>query len=407
MKPKFQEKGQALILIALAAILLFGISALAIDGSRAYSDRRYAQNAADSAALAGALAYTRGKDIVIAVNDRVKSNGYADNGTTHFVSIDPTDVPTGGCPGNPKGKDIKVTIITIINTSLAQVIGQTQVTNKVTATSRSCGYILAPLFNGNAIVGLNPNSPGNPNAGGCAFDAGNSGSVDWTIEGSGIFSNNCAFKGNKTSVTLDSGSCAATPGGYNAFSPPCVSQAIKYPQDVKDIMPPNPCVSGGVGLPPPASGSTFSNGIYCISNMDQYDKKDIVLNNATLYVTDTKFDLDFDGGGGFSGSATNDPNSPYYNYYMIVAYTDPPCPDFHDKNSQVINYRGNGSGSLTGTILAPSACIDLRGNATTQALNSQIIAYNVSSNGNASVKVIYNENEQHKNPFSPTITLLR
>ena len=56
MKPKSQERGQALILIAFAAIGLFAFTALAIDGSRVFSDRRHAQNAADTAALAAALA---------------------------------------------------------------------------------------------------------------------------------------------------------------------------------------------------------------------------------------------------------------------------------------------------------------------------------------------------------------
>ena len=51
----FAEKGQALVVIALAAVALFGFVALAIDGSAQYSDRRNAQNAADTAALAAAL----------------------------------------------------------------------------------------------------------------------------------------------------------------------------------------------------------------------------------------------------------------------------------------------------------------------------------------------------------------
>ena len=50
------ERGQALVLIALAAIGLFGITGLAIDGSAKFSDRRHAQNAADTAVLAAALA---------------------------------------------------------------------------------------------------------------------------------------------------------------------------------------------------------------------------------------------------------------------------------------------------------------------------------------------------------------
>ncbi len=59
MKTKLQEKGQALVIIALAAVSLFGFTALAIDGSRVFSDRRHAQNAADTAALAAALSKIR------------------------------------------------------------------------------------------------------------------------------------------------------------------------------------------------------------------------------------------------------------------------------------------------------------------------------------------------------------
>src|SRR5512141_3224323 len=57
MNPKlFFERGQALVLIALAAIGLFGVTGLVIDGGAKFSDRRHAQNAADTAALAAALA---------------------------------------------------------------------------------------------------------------------------------------------------------------------------------------------------------------------------------------------------------------------------------------------------------------------------------------------------------------
>ena len=52
----FAERGQALVLVALASIGLFAITGLAIDGSAKFSDRRHAQNAADTAAVAGALA---------------------------------------------------------------------------------------------------------------------------------------------------------------------------------------------------------------------------------------------------------------------------------------------------------------------------------------------------------------
>ena len=47
MKPKLLvERGQALIVITLAAVGLFAVTGLAIDGSAKFSDRRHAQNAA-------------------------------------------------------------------------------------------------------------------------------------------------------------------------------------------------------------------------------------------------------------------------------------------------------------------------------------------------------------------------
>ena len=48
------EKGQVLVIIALAMIAILGITALAIDGSLVYNSRRADQSTADSAVLAGA-----------------------------------------------------------------------------------------------------------------------------------------------------------------------------------------------------------------------------------------------------------------------------------------------------------------------------------------------------------------
>src|SRR5512139_2848387 len=53
-KSNLSERGQAIVLIVLAIIALLGFTALAVDGSLVYSDRRWAQNAADASALAGA-----------------------------------------------------------------------------------------------------------------------------------------------------------------------------------------------------------------------------------------------------------------------------------------------------------------------------------------------------------------
>jgi Flp pilus assembly protein TadG len=381
MKNKFQEKGQALVIIALAAVVLFGFAALAIDGSMVFSDKRHAQNAADTAALAAALVFTRGGDN-IAINStaqaRTLSNGYNNNGTSNIVTVTTTDIPDWGCPGNADGKLITVNIESKVQTSLARVVGTAQITNRVKATARGCGYIVAPLFSGNAIVSLNPaNNP-------CAFDSGNSNAAHWKIQGSGIFSNGCAYSKNGNSVTLDPGECVTSVGTASNFSCSQQSQPIT-PAEVLAIMPPNPCDGdpGDVGLPQGSGVSsggsvTFSNGVYCISNMDALDQKDVILNNATLYVTDFDFSLKFAGGGGFSGTPSS--SGDFTNFYMVIAIANPPCPDFNSQNAQVIQFRGNGSGTFSGTILAPSACLDLRGNGETSGIHSQVIGYNVTTN---------------------------
>ena len=49
-----KQSGQAVVLVAVAVVVLTAILALALDGGGIYLDRREVQNAADSAALAGA-----------------------------------------------------------------------------------------------------------------------------------------------------------------------------------------------------------------------------------------------------------------------------------------------------------------------------------------------------------------
>jgi TctA family transporter len=69
--------------------------------------------------------------------------------------------------------------------------------------------------------------------------------------------------------------------------------------------------------------------------------------------------------------------------------------------------RGNSGGTFSGTILAPSACIDIRGNGEPSGILTQIIGYNISSNGNAEVYIKYNPNPNLQEPVDPSITLTK
>lgn len=410
MLHKKSEKGQAIILIVFALIGLIGITGLTVDGGLAYGDRRHAQNAADSAAFAAALANSKNADVESAAQSIATANGYNDDGIQNEVVITYVTSPAGTCPYEFAGnKDITVEITSHLNTYFAPIVGIRTMTNKVFATTRACGTYIAPIFGGNAIVSLNPD----PDT--CAFTS-DTGSAEWAITGGGIFSNGCAV--GKDNITLDEDHCVGAVEGVEGMDDiKCSTPAAPYDQTyIDDIMPPNPCGEDGeggdageVGLlqPHPIDKTVLlKNGVYCISDFDDYDSTDIILENATLYVTDEEFNLKFSGGGGFSGTPTV--TGDYSSYYMVIAPLPKgdECDSFTSNTTQVVNYRGNGSGEPYGTILAPTACVDLRGNGTAD-INGQVIGYNVSANGDANTSIHYVDDQNRRDPVKPTIELIK
>ena len=152
------QRGQALVIIALAAVVLFGFAALAIDSSRVYSDKRHAQNAADTSALAAALAKIRKQDYIAAGLSRAADNGYT-NDTDSTVTVSLCDAT---CPALPAGADpseyIRVRITSVVPMTLGRIVGWTSMTNDVDAIARATGKEPNKLFNpGSALVAVNPN----------------------------------------------------------------------------------------------------------------------------------------------------------------------------------------------------------------------------------------------------------
>jgi hypothetical protein len=395
------ERGQAIVLIAMAIVGLVGFTALSVDGGFAYADQRQAQNAADTAALSSALAKVRGNSAWATIGQSLAAaNGYDNNGTTNTVTV--ISPPTSG-PYTGNSEYIQVTITSLVDTFFAPVVGVEQVTNVVEAVARAKPPTRVIPFDGAAVVGLNPSNSG------CAFDSGNSGAVRWILKGGGIFSNGCAFSKNGDSVDLPNDKCVFTVGDASNFTCQEENQsALFYDEyDIAGMMPATPpcdgTATGGYNVPNNPSSFTFTDGIYCVSNFDAFRKEDIVLNNATLYVNDDNFDVGFQGGGGFTGSAST--SGSLKGIYLFVAPSDTPCPRFTSNTTQVLEYRGNGAIGTVGMILAPTACIDFRGNSNGEAIHSQVIGYNVTSNGAAALLVQYDPNENTKLPVPPEIQL--
>ncbi len=424
MKSRFQERGQALIVVALAAVMLFAFTALAIDGSRAFEDRRHAQNAADTAALAGALSYSRSTDVntsTTAAQDRATSNGYTGTGS-NTVKVSVTDAPAGACPIHLAGKDVKVDITSTINTSIARVIGKNTMTSTVTATARTCAPYYGPPFDGNAIVSLAPTGIG----------YNGSGTPDWNIQGGGIFSNSAdassAICKGSASISVPSvavvGStnfnCGKGPGTLNIG--PITTGAPQYTAtDMASFFPRQPAcngtasVSGGQWHPQAgADGSRvtwtdggvtdFAEGLYCVTNSPGPFHSQISGKWVTFYIMSPTFDMKLNGGGGFSNAFA--PISGEYRGILIYM-----APQFDASGNLVqtqnLEVLGNGNANVVGTIFAPSANVTMLGNSGSSAYNSQIIAYRVDSGGGAKINIKYNPTRNYNVNLPIKLTLLK
>ena len=262
MRSKPQERGQALVIIALAVVGLFGFSALAIDGSRVFSDRRNAQNAADTSALSAALAKVRQEPYVPAGYDRAVSNGYANDMDSQVevhlctdAGISPACQGIPLPPANPTKEEldranpanyIQVKITSTIPATFARIVGRQQFTNIVTAIAYAGPVAFLPVLDGHALAALKET--------GDATLAGN-GVVHLEVHGSGVFNNSANNCG--TQIAGASGSYSVDPGQYfnfvsgtycsgagnNQLNPVQASSPVPYPPNF-NIQAPNISCSG-------------------------------------------------------------------------------------------------------------------------------------------------------------------
>ncbi len=430
------EKGQALILIVFGIVGLVGLTALAVDGGMAYSDRRHAQNAADAAAWAAALAYGRGQDVVTTVQAVANTNGFDDNGDSNEVSVTISPSPPGECPGEASGEDITVQITSHINTYFAPVVGISQVTNTVTAITRSCDTYQAPPFPGNAIVSLAPTGKG--------FDA--TGNPEWVITDGGIYSNstsgNSAYcNGAATITTTTTNPSDPQPGITVAgdTSLGCASIDVGFinvnvpqfdPPDYTTLFPPIPDCYGDAAYNlvtdkwyadtdcagDPLCGSNvvfdgdmdFDDGLYCVTNSPGPFHGQLTGDGVTFFITSPSFQLKFNGGGNLTATAPDPIMNPGYIYAGVLMYLAPQFDaDGNLLNTQAIDLRGNGSADIVGTIIAPSADVTMFGNSDTIGFHSQVIAYQVDTGGGAYINITYNEDEIYTTAQPITLSLLK
>ena len=132
------ERGQILVLFALASVVIIGMVGLVLDGGGAFAQRRSEQNAVDLAALAGANAYLNTNGTVAERTAAAQAAAIASatrNGYTNGVNGTVVSTPTVTLMQS--GAKVSINITATHVNSFARVLGATSWDVSVTATALS------------------------------------------------------------------------------------------------------------------------------------------------------------------------------------------------------------------------------------------------------------------------------
>lgn len=424
-----REEGQVLAYLAIVLVVLLGFAALALDGGMLFSDRRDAQNAADSASLAGgsAAAYymrtnnvnynaficgTSGTTLTeasaeieainrAASNDYVVDNDLSDN---HGVNVNCEIVDMGSY--KDKHFDVTTKITRDTSTNFAQLFFDGPLRNEVEAVTRV--YPPAPLAFGKAIIALNESAcSGNSN--GVVF----SGTSTTTVTGGGVWSNGC-LTGNGTSfnVTVNNGGV-----GFAGSSTGTLTNINPSPEYYPNTLPDHSTIVGEPdcsGLPNrtvPNNGDailepgfydniswtggalTLNPGLYCITESQGINMSggEISGDGVTIFL--------------LAGGVTINGNVSPVDLRAPEESPDPspavPGILFYlaNGNSNTISITGNSTSFYLGTVYAPDGDLFFSGTSgTNPTFNTQLIGNNVEVSGGAIIDINFNDEENFEKP---------
>lgn len=395
------ERGQALILIVFAIIGLIGMTGLVVDGGIVYSDRRNAQNAADTAAYAAGRAMIREEDWQNAGLNIAAANGYSNNGSTVVQVVHPPSM--GKYAGNDEY--IQVLITSPVNTTFARVVGINQMTNFVNAVSHVVPRTRVHMFDGNAVVGLDPH--------GCK-SVKYQGNAGTTVIGGGIFVNSdCndttgAFFSQSGSAGLEAPSLCSVGtinnnGAYTGPSSSGPANCEPYDYPVPDYIMPLPDCGGPAeingntmspgdysGTFPPSGVEYLEAGVYCIDGDFRMSGSD-TLRGSDVVIYMINGDVSWQGGY-LELDAPNE--EPFDGLLIYMPY---------ENEGRIVN-NGNIELHLTGTILAPASDVQVNGTSDSE-INGQIIGYTIDISGTSGMTITYENEFNYEAETPPSLQL--
>jgi Flp pilus assembly protein TadG len=406
--------GQALVVMALLAMTLFGFAAIAVDQGVGMSDRRDLQAIADSAALAGSRSLAQGKD----AGHQVAIQYLARN-----LGLNPAGV--SGCTGSGSGQcpagsytlgNYTLTVadgtgsmdVSVQHTRRTLVAGVLGITTEVTASAARAGSGMVPCV----LCVLEPSASG-------ALQVTGSGSV--SVTGGNVVVDSTSASALKltgsgsistSGATLVVGGASST--GSGSITPAATTGASSVPDPLSALVAPTVTGSAVPYSLVGSSSATINPGIY--SSMSVVGSGSLTLNPGIYVLTGT---MGVTGSGSIGGTgvllyfACSSYPTPCTSgqsggslqltgsgSYAVTAPTASTCTSipatcpyvgllaFYDRNNTAgMALTGSGSSGPTGTLYAASAPLTLTGSG--GAVNSLIVVRTVTVTGSGSVAVTF------------------
>lgn len=183
---KTQEKGQIVVILAVALVAVLGITALAIDGSMIYQERRDDQTTADSTALSAAQTASASISCAAARTAAINQAITYASAQEGVALVNDTTSPNrveANCSADNKNLTIKIVVTTDTPTTFAKMISRNQLQTRVEATSQ-VNFGAGVFAGGSALWSTGPTCDAN---GGIWL----SGTAVIKIRGGGAYSKSC------------------------------------------------------------------------------------------------------------------------------------------------------------------------------------------------------------------------
>jgi hypothetical protein len=407
-------------------IVLLGFAGLAIDGGMLYVQKRFAQNAADAASLAGALALTQGysgAQLEYIVLERAKENGFDNHDPETTVVVNwPPQAPS---PYAGNTNYIQVSITGSVDSAFAHFVyaGPLEVSAQAVAHARM-GEDFAPGF---AIFAKNLEEcqtlefDGNPelvlSGGGSIYsnsicDCGSggagvmngSGSVD--ILGGGKIKLGGCWVQDGSSGTVNPIPVTGLPqqGLPKAPLPDCSGMEDFGDVVVKDTDSLSPGLYESIKFSANAN-ATMLPGLYCIYGTGAGGLALPTLGSARL-TGDGVMLYFMEDAGGMSTSATSEvylnasedlTDASGNQWAGMLIYV-------HPNNHEDIVLTGTGNSSYVGSVYAPGSYCEAQGTSGSVALQTQLICDMVRFTGTGELDISYDMEKLYHLPAAVELT---